>query len=163
MKSQEKELLISHLFDASIGVVFKAWTDPEKLKQWYAPDGCTIEYKSIEVKEGGRFHYYIHDPLRGGGWVVGTYLEILPLEKLVFTIRLSDESGHTKDRLANGKSSQWPGEILTTVTFESIGNQTKATIHETVSEVKAKKTGAYQGWIEMFDKLNQQLPGHLRK
>ncbi|WP_374760309.1 SRPBCC family protein [Dyadobacter diqingensis] len=59
MESQEKELLISYLFDASIDRVFEAWTDPEKLKHWYAPDGCIIEYKSIEVRQGGRFHYLI--------------------------------------------------------------------------------------------------------
>jgi len=53
MRSQDKELLITYLFDAPIGVVFEAWTDPEKLKRWYAPDGCTIEYKFIEVKKGG--------------------------------------------------------------------------------------------------------------
>lgn len=152
MKSKDKELLISHLFEAPIDRVFKAWTDPEKLKYWYAPDGCTIEYKSIEVKEGGRFHYTIHHPLHGNAWVAGVYLEIQPPEKLVFTIHLSDEKGN-----AVAPSAEWPGEILTTVTFESIGNKTKATIHEAVSEEEAKKTGAYQGWIEMFNKLNQLL------
>jgi uncharacterized protein YndB with AHSA1/START domain len=161
VKSQDKELLITHFFDAPIAVVFEAWTDPEKLKHWYAPNGCSIEYKSIEVKPGGRFHYYIDHPLHGRAWVIGTYLEILPPEKLVFTIRLSNESGDMINRLADGKSAGWPGEVVTTVTFESIGNQTKATIHEAVSEEKAKKTGAYQGWIEMFNKLNQQLTGHL--
>lgn len=152
MKFPDKELLITHLFDAPIDRVFDAWTDPEKLKHWYAPDGCTIEYKSIEVKEGGRFHYAIHHPLHGEAWVTGVYLEIQPPEKLVFTIQLSDENGR-----ALAPSAEWPGEILTTVTFESIGNKTEATIHEAVSEDKAKETGAYQGWIEMFKKLNRLL------
>jgi uncharacterized protein YndB with AHSA1/START domain len=153
MKSRDKELLISHLFDAPIGEVFDAWTDPEKLKHWYAPDGCTITYKSIEVKQGGQFHYYIHHPVHGGAWVMGAYLEILPPEKLAFTIRITNENGDITD----APSAQWPGEILTTVTFEPIGNQTKATIHEAVSEKDAKKTGAYAGWIMMFNKLNKLL------
>ena len=163
MRSQDKELLISHLFDAPIGVVFEAWADPEKLKRWYAPDGCTIAYKSIEVKQGGRFHYYIHHPVHGGNWIMGTYLEILKPEKLVFSMRFTNENGDTTDALAAGMSAQWPDEILTTVTFESIGNQTKATIHETVSEEKARKTGAYSGWIMMFNKLNQLLTGQLHE
>ncbi|HWZ02273.1 MAG TPA: SRPBCC domain-containing protein [Mucilaginibacter sp.] len=161
MKSRDKELLISHLFDAPVGVVFDAWTDPEKLRLWYAPDGCTLAYKSIEVKQGGQFHYYIHHPLYGGSWVIGTYLEILQPEKLVFTMRFTNENGDLTDGLAAGMSAQWPGEILITATFESIGNQTKATIHETVSEEKARKTGAYQGWIMMFNKLNRLLAGQL--
>ena len=157
MKSKDKELLITHLFDAPVGEVFDAWTDPEKLRHWYAPDGCTITYKSIEVKQGGKFHYHINHPLHGGAWVMGTYVEILPPEKLAFTIRITNENGDIID----ASSAQWPGEILTTVTFESIGSQTKATIHEAVSEEEARKTGAYAGWIMMFNKLNQLLTGQL--
>lgn len=159
MRSPDKELLITHLFDAPITAVFEAWTDPEKLKHWYAPDGCTIAYKSIEVRPGGRFHYHIHDPSHGGGWVIGTYLQIVPPKKLVFSMQFSNENGDIINPPADGNSAQWPGEILTTVTFESIGNQTKATIHETVSEAEARKTGAYQGWIKMFNKLNKLLTG----
>lgn len=157
MKSQDKELLITHLFDAPIGVVFEAWTDPEKLKCWYAPDGCTIAYKAIEVKEGGHFHSCVHDPVHGDCWIIGTYLEIVPSEKLVFTMQLSNENGDRTDASTAGKSAEWPAEILTTVTFESKGDQTKATVHQTVSEEEAKKTGAYQSWIKMFNKLNHQL------
>lgn len=157
MISQDKELLITHLFNAPIGVVFEAWTDPEKLKRWYAPDDCTIEFRAIEIRQGGQFHFCIHDPLHGDCWIIGTYLEIRPPEKLVFTMQLSNENGAMTDALTAGKSADWPAETLTTVTFEPIGNQTKATVHQTVSEEEAKKTGAYQSWIKMFNKLNQQL------
>src|ERR1700722_13658634 len=105
VKSQDKELVLVHLFDAPIGLVFEAWTDPEKLKHWYAPDGCTIEYKSIEVKQGGRYHYHIHDPLHGGAWVVGTYVEVLPPKKLVFTLQFSNENGDVTDGSAEGLST----------------------------------------------------------
>lgn len=155
MKSEEKELLISHLFDAPREVVFTAWTDPEQLKRWYAPDGCTIEFKSIVVKTGGQFHYVIHDPIHGPCWIIGTYLEILQNEKLVFTMVMSNEAGEAVSSLANGKVEDWPERHVATVTFESIGECTKMTIHQTVDEEKAKETGAYQSWIKMFNKLNQ--------
>ena len=162
MKLPDKELLITRIFNAPIDRVFDAWTDPEKLKRWYAPDGCTIDYKYIEVEEGGRFHYRIDHPIHGSGWVVGKYLEILRPEKLVYTIRLSNENGDVLPP-EDLKSTGWPGEILIRVTFESLGDQTKAVIYEAVSEEKARKTGAYGGWIEMFDKLQLQLqtiPNH---
>nr|WP_245645535.1 SRPBCC domain-containing protein [Niabella ginsenosidivorans] len=95
--------------------------------------------------------------MHGDCWIIGTYLEILQSRKLVFTMQLSNERGDMTGAIAAGKSTEWPAEILTTVTFEPIGNQTKATIHQTVSEEEAKKTGAYQSWIKMFNKLNQQL------
>ncbi|GAA4314379.1 hypothetical protein GCM10023149_10520 [Mucilaginibacter gynuensis] len=157
MDSSKKELLISHLFDAPQAIVFRAWTDAEQLKHWYAPDGCTIEFKAIDTTQGGTFHSCIHDPVHGDCWITGTYLEVLPPQKLVFTMALSDASGQAVTSLKAGKPEDWPEELITTVTFEPYGNQTKVTIHQTVLEEEAKKTGAYQSWIKMFNKLNALL------
>jgi hypothetical protein len=70
---------------------------------------------------------------------------------------LSNENGHNTSAVEAGKPEEWPAELITTVTFEPIAGQTKLTIHQTVSEEEAKKTGAYQSWIKMFNKLNQLL------
>lgn len=153
----KKELLISHLFDAPKAVVFQAWTDPDKLKRWYAPDGCTIEFKSIEVIKGGRFHSCIHDPVHGECWITGEYLEVSPPDKLVFTMVLADRDGNSVTAAKAGKSEEWPEAIITTVTFEAIGEQTKVTIHQTVDKEEAKKTGAFQSWIKMLNKLHRLL------
>lgn len=163
MKTQDKELRITHLFDAPIEAVYEAWTNPDMLRQWYAPDGCSITYKHIEVTPGGQFHSCIHDPLHGDCWIIGTYLEILPPEKLVFTLQLSNESGQQVDATTAGKSEGWPAEIRTTVTFEALGEQTRATIHQTVSEEEARKTGAYQSWVNMCDRLNRLLSATVRQ
>ena len=55
MNSDKNELLISHLFDAPRDVVFNAWTDPEQLKHWYAPDGCSIELKRSMLRQTDTF------------------------------------------------------------------------------------------------------------
>jgi uncharacterized protein YndB with AHSA1/START domain len=157
MNSDNKELLITHLFDAPRAIVFQAWTDPEQLKNWYAPDGCTIDFKSIDTKQGGSFHSCIHHPTYGDCWVKGQYLEVRAPEKLVFTMVMSDEEGNAVSSVQAGKTADWPEEQVTTVTFEPIGEQTKMTIHQTVSEEEAKKTGAYQSWVNMFEKLNLML------
>jgi len=152
-----KELLITHLFDASPEIVFKAWTDPEQLKHWYAPDGCTIEFKTISVKQGGTFHSCIHDPIHGECWIKGIYHEVVPSEKLVLSMVLTNEKGDDVSAIAAGKPEDWPQAIVTTVTFASIGKQTKVTLHQTVAEEEAKKTGAYQSWFSMFNRLNTVL------
>jgi uncharacterized protein YndB with AHSA1/START domain len=157
MTTDKKELFITHLFDAPREVVFQAWTDPEQLKQWYAPDGCSIEFKSIDTTQGGSFHSCIHDPVHGECWVKGTYQEVLPDQKLVFTMVMSDEAGNSVSSVTAGKTEDWPEAQITTVTFESIGQQTKVSIHQTVPEEEAKKTGAYQSWIKMLHKLGQLL------
>ncbi|WP_353125212.1 SRPBCC family protein [Parapedobacter pyrenivorans] len=157
MSTTKKELLITHLFDAPQEIVFRAWTDPEKLKVWYAPDGCTIEYRHIEVSPGGSFHSCVHDPIYGDCWITGKYLEVSAPDKLVFTMVLSNEHGNDVASADAGKPEDWPERLITTVTFEPIKQQTKVTIHQTVLEEEAKKTGAYQSWLKMFDKLSQLL------
>ncbi|RDC55745.1 SRPBCC domain-containing protein [Pedobacter chinensis] len=157
MEKNKKDLLITHLFDAPREIVFSAWTDPEKLKHWYAPDGCSIEFKSIEVKKGSQFHSVINDPVHGDCWIKGIYQEIIIPKKLVFSMILSNEHGDIVSANAAGKSDEWPETILTTVTFTAIGKQTKVTLHQTVDESEAKKTGAYQSWFSMFDRLQTIL------
>lgn len=159
MKNKSKELLISHLFDAPCQQVFEAWTDPEQLQHWYAPDGCTIAFKAIDVKVGGEFHSCIHDPIHGDCWIKGRYEEIIVPEKLVFSMMLSNEKGENVSANDAGKSADWPEALKTTVTFTAIGNQTKLTLHQTVDEEEAKKTGAYQSWFSMFDRLSGKLTG----
>lgn len=151
---KDKELFISHLFNAPQELVFKAWTDPELLKHWYAPDGCSIEFKSIDVKENGTFHSCIHDPVHGPCWIKGTYLEVRFPEKLFFSATVTNENGDNLKSAQAGKPDEWPEEIYTTVLFTPIkGNQTKVSLHQTVSEALAKQTGAYQSWGKMFTKL----------
>ncbi len=157
MNSDKKELLITHLFEAPRETVFQAWTDPAQLREWYAPDGCTVEFKTIDTTQGGSFHSCIHDPVHGDCWVKGTYMEVVPNQRLVFNMVMSDEAGKSVSSVTAGKTEDWPEEQITTVIFESVGGQTRVTIHQTVSEKKAKETGAYQSWIKMLHKLGLLL------
>ncbi|MBO9611811.1 MAG: SRPBCC domain-containing protein [Dyadobacter sp.] len=157
MNSERKQLFITHLFDAPVETVFQAWTDPEQLKHWYAPDGCTIEFRTIDVSPGGSFHSCIHDPVHGECWIKGTYLEVTPNRRLVFTMIMSDEAGNSVRSVAAGKSQDWPAHQTATVTFEELGAQTKVSIFQTVSEEEAMKTGAYQGWLKMLGRLSSLL------
>jgi len=154
MENKNNELHITYLFDAEVEQVFEAWTNPEILKNWYAPAGCTIDFKSLDVKVGGEFHSVIHDPVHGDCWIKGKYHEVISPEKLVFSMILSNEQGEVVTAGEAGKSDAWPQAIITTVIFAPIGNQTKITLNQTVDETEAKKTGAYQSWFSMFDKLN---------
>lgn len=159
MKTNNNDLLISHLFDAPREVVFEAWTDPQHLQHWYAPEGCTITFKFIDVRVGGKFHSLIQDPVHGPCWITGEYQEVKSPEKLVFTMELSNEHGVPVSATEAGKSEDWPPAIITTVTFDPVGQQTKLTLHQTVAEAEAKKTGAYQSWFSMFDRLNVLVSG----
>jgi len=153
----DKEVRIERVFNAPRELVFKAWTDPECLERWYAPRGCSIEIRRMEVREGGRLHTCIHTDGIGDCWVKGVYLEVAVPERIKYTMSLSDEYGGEPSESNTGKDPDWPSETTVTVTFEEQDAKTLVTLHQTVSESIARRTGAYPSWIQMMDRLEEQL------
>lgn len=143
--------------NAPIDRVFRAWTDPKKLMKWYAPDGCTILFKKLEIKTGGRFHSCISNPEYGDCWCIGEYREIISNSKLVFTMINADEYGNPVNPADVGMDKNWPMETLVTVTFTPDNGKTKLQLRQTVSEALAKKTGAHPSWLQMIDKMQRLL------
>ena len=83
--TQRKEVTITRLFDAPRALVFKAWTDPKQLAQWWGPHGFTTPVCEVDVRPGGAL--LIH--MRGPDGVVypnkGVFHEIVEPDRLVFT------------------------------------------------------------------------------
>jgi len=161
-KSIAKEVLITRVFEAPLETVFRAWSEAESLKRWYAPKGCTVQACTVDFRVGGRYLTCIAAPGMEC-WCAGVYKEIVRPERIVSTMHLADEQGNylepAKSHLA--KYPDWPGEMVLTLTFEALGpKKTRMTLHQTVSEELAKQTGAYPSWLSMFEKLDQDLAGH---
>lgn len=150
-------VFISRIIGAPRELVFQAWTDPEHLKRWFAPRGCTIHFSAIDVREGGEFLSCIKNPRFKDCWCKGTYLEIIPPEKIVYNLAVSDEQGNLITPEEAGMDPEWPGETTVTVTFTELQGKTKLTLHQTVSETVAKRTGAHPSWIQMLDILEEHL------
>jgi uncharacterized protein YndB with AHSA1/START domain len=153
----QNEVFIEEIFNVSPEKVFSAWTDPEKLMKWYAPDDCTIYFKKIEIVTGGRFHSCISNPQFGDCWCIGEYKEVLPNTKIVFTLINADEDGNPINPAKIGMDSDWPGETLVTVTLIEENGKTKLQLRQTVSQELAKKTGAYPSWLQMLNKMQIML------
>jgi uncharacterized protein YndB with AHSA1/START domain len=49
----DSEIVVTRVFDAPRSRVFKAWTDPERMKQWWGPNGFTMPYCKIDLRPGG--------------------------------------------------------------------------------------------------------------
>lgn len=147
------EVFIEEIFNASIEKVFEAWTDPEKLMKWYAPDGCTIHFKKIEIEKGGKYHSCISNPQYGDCWCIGEYKEVIPHSKIIFTMINADENGNPVNPVEIGMDSDWPGETLVTVTLSEENGKTKLQLHQTVSQELAQKTGAYPSWLQMLNNM----------
>lgn len=151
------EVFIEETFNASIDRVFKAWTDPEKLMKWYAPDGCTIRFEELNIKSGGKFHSCVSNPQFGDCWCIGEYKEVIPNSKLVFTMVNADESGNPINPADIGMDADWPGETLVTITLTEENGKTKLQLRQTVSQELAKKTGAYPSWLQMLNNMQTLL------
>ena len=148
---------ITHTFNAPRELVFKAWTDIKLLERWYAPRGCTINFTQFSFREGGSFHSCIKSPNYHDCWCKGIYHEIITPERIVFSMHIADEKGNLLQPLDAGMDPEWPAETIVTVTFKEDGGRTILTLHQTVAESLAKRTGAYPSWIDMFDRLAGDL------
>ena len=155
--SADREVLINRLFTAPRELVYRAWTEREHLLRWYAPDGCRIEFRSLDLRVGGKFHSCIHTPDGKQCWCIGEYLEVDPPQRLVFTMRTADEQGNAVTSADAGKESDWPEVTTVTVTLEDVAGDTRLTLQQTVSETLAKRTGAYPSWLNMLDHLAADL------
>ena len=137
--------------------MFKAWTDPDHLIEWFAPDGCSIRFERLDLREGGGFHSCITTPDGYECWAKGVYLDITPPERIVMIMAITDQEGNLVEPIQMGMDPEWPRETIVTVTLEDLGSQTRMTLHQTVSEALAKRTGAHPSWLQMFDRLAASL------
>ncbi len=143
-----QELVITRVLDAPRALVFKAWTDPKHMAQWWGPHGFTNPVCELDVRPGGA----IRIDMRGPDGVVypmgGVFHEIVEPERLVILFVLK------------GAGAQL--EVLNTVTFAEHNGKTKLTLHTVVvksagPEVAGALAGMEEGWRQSLDKLAKYL------
>ncbi len=148
-KTTKPELVITRVFDAPRELVWKAWTDPERMKRWWGPHGFTNPVCELDARPGGA----IRIDMRGPGGTVypmtGVYQEIREPERLVFTSAALDEQGKPLF------------EVLNTVTFAEHGGKTTLTVQARVSKATAEAApyleGMEEGWSQSLDRLADYL------
>jgi uncharacterized protein YndB with AHSA1/START domain len=144
-----QELITTRVFDAPRELVFKAWTDPERLKRWWGPKGFTNPVCEVDVRPGGAIRIHMRAPDGTVYPMTGVFREIVAPERLVFTSSALDGNGEPLF------------EVLNTVTFVDDGGKTRLTVHASVSKVKAAAAqhlaGMEQGWSMTLDRLAQEV------
>lgn len=158
---ENKQVDISYTFSSPVGDVFDAWINPVFVPQWFAPHGCTIKFKKLDIRKDGSYHFCISNPKSGDCWVIGTYREIVPMKKIVFTMINANEAGVPIDPTEIGMPADWPGDTLVTVTFSESNGKTTVNLKQTAPEVVAKRTGAFQSWLGMFERLQKTIDVYL--
>ena len=130
----EKQINVSRTFDASVQEVWRLWTEPEYIMQWWGPDKFTCPLANIGFREGGTSLVAMKALPELGGQLfynTWTYTKIIPHQRIEFIMNLSDAGGIRQEPTAVGMPADFPTDVRTVVTFESIGeNRTKMTVTE---------------------------------
>ncbi|HTQ63428.1 MAG TPA: SRPBCC domain-containing protein [Puia sp.] len=130
----EKQLTISRIFEASVEEVWKMWTEPEYVMQWWGPDKFTCPLADIHFKEGETSLVCMKAPDEFGGqasYSIWAYTKIILHQHIEFIQNLADENGIKQKPTALGMPPDFPEDIRTVVTFKVIGtDKTEMTVTE---------------------------------
>ena len=144
VRKSERQLVVTRTFNGPARIVFEAWTNPKLLKRWWAPNSTGVSLLSCEadVRVGGRYRFeFGHDVAKTMAFF-GTYTEVTPHSRLVWTNEESDDGA------------------VTTVAFEEKGGKTLLILHELYPSTEALDgaiAGMEGGMPETFEQLDELL------
>lgn len=156
-KTNKNELNITRIFDAPVDLVWKAWTQPERMKKWWGPKGFTSPHCKIDLRVGGKYLYCMRGPDGKDYWSTGVYKEIVPQKRLVATDSFADELGNIVPATHYGMTGDFPLELQVTISFEEQKGKTKMTLCHVGIPAGEMGKMASLGWNQSFDKLAQSL------
>ena len=144
--AQGNDLVLTRIIDAPREKVFSAWTEPELLKQWFAPLPWTTPVVETDVRTGGATLFVMRSPEGNDFPNRGVYLDVVKNERLVFT---------------DAFTTAWePSEkpfMTVVLTFEDQGGKTKYTArvrHWSAADREAhEKMGFHTGWAQCAEQL----------
>ena len=151
-KTCEDEIVIARFFDAPRELAWRAWTEPELVKEWLGPKNYTSPSVTIDLRVGGKYLYCMRSPGGRDIWSTGVYREIVRPERIVATDSFADEKGNVVPATYYGMSKDFPAELLVTVTFEVQATRTKLTLRHTGIPPGDLSDATRAGWNESLDK-----------
>lgn len=144
--TDERDLVLTRLIDAPREKLFRAWTEPELMKQWFVPQPWTLASAEVDLRPGGSSLIVMRDPDGNEFPNRGVYLEVVKNERLVFTDAYTEAWHPSEKPFFTG-----------IITFEDEGGKTRYTArarHWTVADREAhEKMGFHEGWGKCADQL----------
>lgn len=130
----DRQIVISRIVDAPRDLVWRAWTEPEHLEQWWGPNGFTVTTKSIDVREGGSWRFTMHGP-DGTDWP-----NLIVFTKIVKHELIAHDHGADDGAV----------QFRATITFEDMAGKTKIVMTSTFPTAEEKRrvieeVGAIEG------------------
>jgi uncharacterized protein YndB with AHSA1/START domain len=150
--SEDLVLVVTRIFDAPRGLVFKMFTDPKHLAQFWGPKGFISSVREMDARPGGAFRIDMRGPDGAICPCEGVYRQVVEPERIVYSG--GPEGNH-------GCGGGVPPRALVTMTFAGHDGKTTLTIN-TRFEVAADRDAAVQmgfntGWASSLDRLADLL------
>jgi uncharacterized protein YndB with AHSA1/START domain len=154
--ADSNDLVISRLVRAPRAKLWKAWTDPTLLREWWCPKPWTTEVRAFELRPGGAFHTYMQGPDGGDSDNPGCFLEIVPQRRIVFTSALLGEWRPATPWLSF--------TAVISMEDEDDGTRYVATVMHPDKQARDQheELGFFDGWNTCIDQLEVfagELPG----
>jgi uncharacterized protein YndB with AHSA1/START domain len=161
-KSTQRPFIISRVLGAARERVWKAWTEQERLMQWFGPKGSKMPVAKMNFRQGGVCHFCLRSPDGHELWGKWDIREIVVPERFVFIHSFSDPAGGVT---RHPMSPTWPLEMLSTVTFAERDGGTLLTVQWSPLNPTAEEGRTFdsshesmkQGWSGTFVQLADYL------
>jgi uncharacterized protein YndB with AHSA1/START domain len=144
-RKPDVDVTVARVFDAPRDLVFKAWTDPKQLVQWWGPAGFTSSRCEVDSRPGGHMVIQMHAPDGAVYRWTSTFRQIDPPKRIVFTSSVAELDG---ELLFEG---------VHTVSFEEQSGKTRLVVHSlahAVTPLGAEKLkGMPEGWSHALERL----------
>lgn len=142
------DLVISRLVRAPRAKLWRAWTDPALLKEWWCPQPWATEVRAFELRPGGNFHTFMRGPDGGTSDNPGSFLDLVPEQRIVFTSLLT---GGWRP------ATPWmPFTAIITMADEGEGTRYIARVMhpDPATRDKHEAMGFHEGWGTCIDQLD---------
>lgn len=130
----EKQVKVSRVFEAPVEDVWKLWTEPEYVMQWWGPEKFICPFAKIDFKEGATSLVSMQAPDEFGAQVhysIWNYTKIVHHQRIEFVMNLADRNGNKQRPIDVGMPFDFPEDIRTVVTFDAISaGRTAMTVTE---------------------------------
>ena len=155
-----ERMVVTKILDAPRDLVWKAWTNPECVMQWWGPKGFTAPVCEIDLRVGGKFLYCMRTPDGQDLWTGGEYHEIVVHEKIVCSMYFSDGEGNKVEPADYGIDHDAIDDAHDVVLFESLGNgKTRLTFIGNESMQSATDSGQVEGMNQSLEKFAAVVAG----
>ena len=144
-RKSDFEFVVTRTFDAPARIVFEAWSNPELFQRWWVPKsaGMSLVSCDMDIRTGGKYRLVFRHPAFDQPMAFfGTYKEVMPGKRIVWTNEESDQGA------------------VTTVAFEEVGDKTVVTYSElypTKEGLEEALAGSAEGLPEQFAQLDGML------